>query len=991
VQALTPSNTAAPSISGTAQDGQTLTAANGSWSGSTPLSYSYQWSDCPSGGGTCQNIPGATAQTYVAQSSDVGETIKVTVTASNASLPGGGSVSAASSATAVVTAAPPSNTNPPSISGTAQDSQTLTASNGSWSGTAPLSYSYQWEACNSAGAACQPISGAAAQSYTLTSSQVGGTVQVQVTASNAQGQASAASAPSAVIAAAPPANTAVPTVSGTPTDGQTLSANNGTWTGTTPLSYTYQWQVCDSGGSNCQNISGATAQTYKLVSSDVGLTLSVQVTASNQSGQATATSTPTSIIASSASTSPPPVNGWSLGAAGDWSYNVNGRAVSNVSLASGASGEGGGFNGAKSFAQLVADAQAGTATPEEMSALEGMFNSIAETTGTEPFTVDLYGGVTHPSWISPSQWTAISDANQAAELQTGSVAQAVSGETVDAATSESLVGDVGTDVGGTCINTGAETAGTSCLGAAVVGIYVVVGVELYQVFSSDGTPQPSGTLQAPTAIVREYLPRVLENSFTDSWEGSGIKVDVCSGASRGGAKTFWSLNDWTNNFGALPVPPGGNLNNGRAAWAANAPMAQEVIPCDLRGVYVWEPEFASNQWDTADFAYVSGSKNNWAGGTCSGNGTTNPDVPFPTGGSFDTQGWVNIASSTIGCTDGSGTADTGEVQLSLQSPSALEMTAPTTGSCSSVSSPCVTDPALPESSWCTSGGPSMTEQVLGNCLAQLLAPRYANLIQHWNHVLDLPVLEGGGPQSEPTDPGTTAVPTPSAGETFNQYENDLDNAGFTSIQLQTLTAPEAEWGTPAGAVAYTYPTAGAYEDRASRVDVYVNPSPMPDPTNTGESDDPSCDRSASNYTADSSQNPKGFTPVSDPTLVQSSSFNTSQGPTVLNYGSASLINTDPLDFGGWGYWHILAGHGWSLADDTDTRAALEDPTPRPSIVPGATSSRYVFTGPKYPGSGSVWCRRVVIVDFGTLPGDPGPKGIITSYGADVNRLPAGYQ
>ncbi len=94
----TPSNTAVPVISGTAQQGDTLSTSNGSWSGS-PTSYSYQWQDC--GTSSCTNISGATASSYTLQSSDVGDAIDVVATASNA----GGSGSATSARTATVTAA----------------------------------------------------------------------------------------------------------------------------------------------------------------------------------------------------------------------------------------------------------------------------------------------------------------------------------------------------------------------------------------------------------------------------------------------------------------------------------------------------------------------------------------------------------------------------------------------------------------------------------------------------------------------------------------------------------------------------------------------------------------------------------------------------------------------------------------------------------------------------------------------------------------------
>jgi hypothetical protein len=155
-------------------------------------------------------------------------------------------------------------------------------------------------------------------------------------------------------------------------------------------------------------------------------------------------------------------------------------------------------------------------------------------------------------------------------------------------------------------------------------------------------------------------------------------------------------------------------------------------------------------------------------------------------------------------------------------------------------------------------------------------------------------------------------------------------------------------------------------------------------------DERSCDRSTPDYVPQSQQDPTGFTAVSDPELVESSTFTTTRGPTVLNYGYAEARVDDDLDFGGWGYWHIRAGHGWSLADDADTRIALEDPTPIPATDRKGVDP-YEFHGPKYPGKGGAVCRRVVLVDFGTTAGDPGPKGIITSYGADVNTLRVGYR
>lgn len=88
-----PANTVAPSITGTAQVGQTLTAVSGTWSGSP--TFTRQWS----AGGVA--ISGATAATYVPVADDVGDTITVTVTGTNDK----GDVSATSAPTAAVIAA----------------------------------------------------------------------------------------------------------------------------------------------------------------------------------------------------------------------------------------------------------------------------------------------------------------------------------------------------------------------------------------------------------------------------------------------------------------------------------------------------------------------------------------------------------------------------------------------------------------------------------------------------------------------------------------------------------------------------------------------------------------------------------------------------------------------------------------------------------------------------------------------------------------------
>ncbi len=192
---LLPRSTGAPVITGTAQVGQTLTATHGTWRGS-PTTLAYQWQRCDGTGLSCVAIPGAAGDRYVVGPADVGSRIRVAVTARNSV----GFATSVSTPTAVVPEiAPPVNVSPPTISGSPQVGQTLTAQGaGTWSGN-PFELRFQWLRCDASGGACVPIPGAIAGTYVLASGDVGATIRVAVTARNAAGETTAVSAPTAPV------------------------------------------------------------------------------------------------------------------------------------------------------------------------------------------------------------------------------------------------------------------------------------------------------------------------------------------------------------------------------------------------------------------------------------------------------------------------------------------------------------------------------------------------------------------------------------------------------------------------------------------------------------------------------------------------------------------------------------------------------------------------------------------------------------------------
>lgn len=166
------------------------------------------------------------------------------------------------------------NSAKPAITGSAQVTGTVKATDGSWS-PAGNSYAHQWLIDGA------PVSGATSSSFKLTSPMAGKSLSVQVTASRSGYPATSVVSDSVAVAPGTLAMTARPAVTGTPQVGSRLTASNGTWS-RTDLAFTYQWFA------GAAPIGGATGPTYVVGASDVDQSISVAVTA-GRSGFTSAT------------------------------------------------------------------------------------------------------------------------------------------------------------------------------------------------------------------------------------------------------------------------------------------------------------------------------------------------------------------------------------------------------------------------------------------------------------------------------------------------------------------------------------------------------------------------------------------------------------------------------------------------------------------------------------------------------------------------------
>ena len=240
-------------------------------------------------GAHCTALGGATRKTRLLGSHDVGHAIGLQVRATDSR----GSTTAYASLIGPIAGKPPllSVRSQPAVSGAVAPGGTIRVDTGLWK-PKPTSFSYQWVRCDVRAWTCAPIKGATSNSYAVGSKDIGHSLLAVV-----QGKVGAVSRAVFSIATAPalasaeqagPANSAPPSVAEVLQQGSQLIGHTGTWSGPGAITYSYQWYRCDTAGSHCTSIHGATALTYTPAARDVGQTLGLAVHAIDRTGTTTA-------------------------------------------------------------------------------------------------------------------------------------------------------------------------------------------------------------------------------------------------------------------------------------------------------------------------------------------------------------------------------------------------------------------------------------------------------------------------------------------------------------------------------------------------------------------------------------------------------------------------------------------------------------------------------------------------------------------------------
>ena len=306
-----PTVTVSPVVSGGARVGGTLSVTSGTWFAFPTPTYTYSWYRCATDGGAmetappeCEIISGATSATFTVTEAELLYYVRATVRASNLA-----GAMTATSATSPLIGFAPVNVTAPSVAGSPVVGVASIASIGEWEGNPTPDLSYQWQKCPAFNdlPRCAAIPGANALSYTPALADAGQFLRIKVTATNMSGTAVAYSAVSKDYpVASRPAISTAPTLTGGITQGTTLTATKGTWSGTPVPVLTVQWYRCTEAlgtaatavPSDCAAIEDQTALTYTTREADLGYGIRAVVSATNGSGTVFAATAATNRIAS---------------------------------------------------------------------------------------------------------------------------------------------------------------------------------------------------------------------------------------------------------------------------------------------------------------------------------------------------------------------------------------------------------------------------------------------------------------------------------------------------------------------------------------------------------------------------------------------------------------------------------------------------------------------------------------------------------------------
>ena len=270
--------------------GETLSVSSLTWN--PAASFTYQWYRCSTvNTSSCAPIgPFAAATTYTVQDADADRFVRVVARGTNAS---GSDDSDLSASTSQILPRQVTATSAPAVGGKPWVGQTLTRSIGSYSGAIERAYT-TWQSCpDTTGNGCSTIKGgnldqAGIATLTLDNGHLGKhiRVRVEIDVNDASAPApiivSSAFSPKVTTAPAKVTNSTKPKIQGVPAPGVVLTLTTSTWGGSP--TFTYRWLRCDTTGSNCLPISGATGKTYKVVSADVGKRLVARMTGINAWG-----------------------------------------------------------------------------------------------------------------------------------------------------------------------------------------------------------------------------------------------------------------------------------------------------------------------------------------------------------------------------------------------------------------------------------------------------------------------------------------------------------------------------------------------------------------------------------------------------------------------------------------------------------------------------------------------------------------------------------